>query len=497
MADDGADPDLVAYLDGELDPAAARELEDRLALDPALRAKADALRRSFALLDALPRPDPPADFTARTVTLARKPIPVPGWRLRRPAVVAAVVLLAGSLGAVARVVSRPGPAAVGLDDLPVIENLPLYLGADDLAFVRRLDDPTLFAGRPHPLAPADPPAEVRDRLTAVYQGYPAGRRRQLRQLHADLAALPAAERDRLGAVLERYAGWLDRLPDPDRTAILAAPSADARLTAVRAGLLTSFQDGLPPAARERLAVFPPVERLAVVGKALADARQAHADWDRAADRWGRPTGGARPWPFDQPTGPAEVLDYLRAAVRCDPSAKADPDGCRLSPGEAADLRARYDAAVKDGHWFLFGLQVWRLDQRHPASPRHRTRPPPLTPRDLADKVRPLHLLTDKRLSVGKWPEFAREAAGLLKKGVGSDVLGPCRPGEFADDVEAVLAAVTAAADAADRGQLDAARGRWPDFPDLFLKLAKAQDRPVPGVTPPGPPSRWAEVYARP
>src|SRR5436309_9980163 len=69
-ADDAPDPDeaeLVAYLDGELDAPAARRLEDRMAADPELRTRAAALKKTYDLLDYLPRPEPSATFATRTL----------------------------------------------------------------------------------------------------------------------------------------------------------------------------------------------------------------------------------------------------------------------------------------------------------------------------------------------------------------------------------------------------------------------------------------------
>ncbi|MBN9121266.1 MAG: hypothetical protein J0I06_19295 [Planctomycetes bacterium] len=66
-APDAFEAELVAYLDGELDPAAARRVEARLAKDPAARARAAELKRSFDLLDYLPRPEPSPTFTTRTL----------------------------------------------------------------------------------------------------------------------------------------------------------------------------------------------------------------------------------------------------------------------------------------------------------------------------------------------------------------------------------------------------------------------------------------------
>src|SRR5882724_4743238 len=58
---------LVAFLDGELDEATAHALESKLSLDPLARAEADALRRTWELLDYLPKPEPSTDFTNRTL----------------------------------------------------------------------------------------------------------------------------------------------------------------------------------------------------------------------------------------------------------------------------------------------------------------------------------------------------------------------------------------------------------------------------------------------
>src|SRR5437879_1458350 len=58
---------LIAYLDGELDSAAARQVEARLAKDPAARARAAELKKSFDMLDYLPRPEPSPNFTTRTL----------------------------------------------------------------------------------------------------------------------------------------------------------------------------------------------------------------------------------------------------------------------------------------------------------------------------------------------------------------------------------------------------------------------------------------------
>ncbi|MCS6852039.1 MAG: hypothetical protein NZ700_12830 [Gemmataceae bacterium] len=151
--------DLVAYLDGELDEEAARAVEAKLSRDPRARAEAEALKLTWDLLDYLPRPEPSASFTHRTlerVAALRPTGPQPvrqATRRRwvRLAWVATWLLAAGiGFGAVAFWPASLWPVAPEDDierlarDLRVIENVRLYQYADDIKFLRDLDHPDLF-----------------------------------------------------------------------------------------------------------------------------------------------------------------------------------------------------------------------------------------------------------------------------------------------------------------------------------------------------------------
>ncbi len=97
---------LVAYLDGELDESQAREVETKLSLDPKARAEAEAMRRTWDLLDYLPTPPPSPNFTHRTLDriAAQKSSQVgkQGWARLRPWVLGgtwiAAVFLAAIIG---------------------------------------------------------------------------------------------------------------------------------------------------------------------------------------------------------------------------------------------------------------------------------------------------------------------------------------------------------------------------------------------------------------
>lgn len=180
MADDRREPneaapgdapteELVAYLDGELDPKAAESVATRLSLDPNLRAEADALQRAWDILDVLPRAQPSATFTSRTVsqvvplpaggsgtqflappaaaasTMAALPVARTGvgfWLVSLVVVLAAGV--AGYLGHAAWAPHESLPPSPPLEDVPLLKNLRLYRHVDDMEYLKKLDTPDLF-----------------------------------------------------------------------------------------------------------------------------------------------------------------------------------------------------------------------------------------------------------------------------------------------------------------------------------------------------------------
>jgi hypothetical protein len=167
--------DLVAYLDGELDEAAARAVEVKLNLDPQARADVVALRKTWELLDYLPRAEPSPSFTHRTLerlTGVRKPVPLrrerwPWWSVA--AAWAAAALLAAALGFIGtnRVTGPRDASPITEKDeqkkrhtfetmsdeeidqslvrnLRIVENKRLYENVEDMEFLQKLDNPDLF-----------------------------------------------------------------------------------------------------------------------------------------------------------------------------------------------------------------------------------------------------------------------------------------------------------------------------------------------------------------
>jgi anti-sigma factor RsiW len=149
---------LVAYLDGELDEESARQVEARISQDPAVRAEVESLKRTWDLLDYLPRAEPSPTFTHRTLSLVtgehnaalrsrrrwRRVLFGAGW--------AAAVLLAalGGYAGVSLLAPREPTDEELVRDLRVIENRRLYDGImvgdarESLEFLRALEQPDLF-----------------------------------------------------------------------------------------------------------------------------------------------------------------------------------------------------------------------------------------------------------------------------------------------------------------------------------------------------------------
>jgi anti-sigma factor RsiW len=154
---------LVAYLDGELDAESSRALEAKLNLDPQARAEAETLRRTWELLDYLPRPEPSPSFTNRTLeklvvqhvtgaqpAARRRRWPV--WLFGVGWAAALLVAAAGGLGAAHLLWSRDAGTAhepAEIQDLMVrnprvVEHKRVFEHVDDFDFLRKLDDPELF-----------------------------------------------------------------------------------------------------------------------------------------------------------------------------------------------------------------------------------------------------------------------------------------------------------------------------------------------------------------
>lgn len=147
---------LVAYLDGELPEGDARDVENSLASDPAMRAEVEKLNRAWELLDLLPRPNASGEFSSRTLTTLKASgattalpnenaaAPTVALNVSKPSRIGNSTIAAWSAGWIAvsvlgffvgHMTARP-ESDVWLDDLPLIERIDVYREIGDAQFLR-------------------------------------------------------------------------------------------------------------------------------------------------------------------------------------------------------------------------------------------------------------------------------------------------------------------------------------------------------------------------
>jgi len=550
-----ADPfeaDLVAYLDGELDDAAARRVEIRLATDPAARQKAAALKKTFDLLDYLPRPEPSADFTTRTIDKipALKTGPMPTVRsgsqpvpisavsssvpvalasgmLARPLVIprpwvwaagllAVVGLLAGYFAAAA-LRSHPAAREASPDELPLsdrrlVEYLPLYAVADDIEFVQKLAEADYFGDEPSvsfdatPKVPAvdpdKPSGPAFEALAKSFQSLPPARQQAVRELDKQLHAQPPAARDRLVRVLEAYAAWLDRLPEAERRRVLAAATPELRLGVIRELREQQWIDSLPATQRARLTGLSSARKAELIGqwkRAEAERRDEWEDVRRNADAI---AANLVPWPFDSEPMRKAVVEFMRVTFQTD-----EPKKCRLTANELDRHTAALAAAEKNGGWawYAYGRETFTIARKYeylllpePADPKLRYDDFSDLPSSYTARINPV--LRKKLVPhAGKWPDFALELHDELRsvKGGGGPLppLGPARVSDFQDPVRTFWEKeLSPKLSPQERGMLRMQENRWPEYPREFMRLARQHDLSVPGVTLPGSPRTWDRTY---
>ncbi|MCA1686607.1 MAG: hypothetical protein LC745_11670 [Planctomycetia bacterium] len=146
---------LVAYLDGELNEGESRAIATKLSLSPTARREVEAFEKTWELLERLPRPKAPEDFTERTLTEVRR-LEEAGGRLEsavlttasrvlRSAVWVVASALAVGLGFVLAQWAWPNPTARLARELSIAEHLDEYRDVGDFEFLKELASSPGFA----------------------------------------------------------------------------------------------------------------------------------------------------------------------------------------------------------------------------------------------------------------------------------------------------------------------------------------------------------------
>jgi len=256
-----ADPVLLvhAYLDGELDPAHALEIERQLAADPALAAEHKRIVALRSLIqEKLPREAPPANLLRRIeaaigapqaptrfASLSSHPISShPTWRALAASVLLALFLGSGSTW----LILRPAPAPTSTTaDLVLASHLRALMAPQpiDVASSDRHTVKPWFNGR-IPEAPRvvdltnDGFALVGGRIDVIGRVPVPTLVYRIRQHLISLTAVPASDAATLGTARRAIAGyntlgWTDNGVAYWAVSDVAAPDLDAFAKAFRLG----------------------------------------------------------------------------------------------------------------------------------------------------------------------------------------------------------------------------------------------------------------------
>lgn len=238
--------ELVAYLDGELGPKEAAQVEELLVRDPVARTELQRLEETWDMLDALERPTVDEAFTHSTLDIVAQSAEEEYEQVKRTAprrlavhwtVGVALVVLAACAGYFGLAAALPDPNRQVLADLPIIENLDALRHVESLEFIRRLQAAGLFtdeenwsantspASEPTATAPAEPAPDSDDmelrrrwlesldnrqqhllrRNIQRFQALPASEQDRLRDMYAEIQAAP--DRGELEKTIRRYYEW--------------------------------------------------------------------------------------------------------------------------------------------------------------------------------------------------------------------------------------------------------------------------------------------------
>jgi hypothetical protein len=306
---------------------------------------------------------------------------------------------------------------------------------------------------------------------------PREKRQRLRRLDHDLYQLDAATQKRLWKAIERYSGWLEKLPEDDRLQIEQTKEWPERLRLIKDLRERQWLDRLPQKVREELLKLPPDQRNARASELRGQERQQRKLWQRPL------AIGAVPRPVKQPTRLSEFPRDSQLFVEKN-----------VLPHLTVEERQQYEKAAGQAD---FVPTVKRLAAKHPVLPPLPAPHPPVTRyENLPERAKELvgpKAVWEKRTEAwrklhqveGRWPEWALTFYDLLTPQQRERVppLGASRPHEFPKPIPAFIRdTLGPKLSEQEKKHLHETVGKWPEYPRLLLELAEKHRQVVPGMS---------------
>jgi hypothetical protein len=331
---------------------------------------------------------------------------------------------------------------------------------------------------------ADPEHKERlQRDLRAFWALPRDRQERLRRLDRELHECGPEEQKRLWDTLERYAAWLDSLPEVEREQILSTADKHERLKLIKQKREEQWLKRLPAKDREELEKVPDEGRPAAIAKLRDKERERRLALLQALKL--RPDLRPRP---SKPTKlddfPPEVVEFVNDLLV---PMLSDTEQQRLKNAEG---------------WPALAQTVLDLSERHPVLP-----PAPglgqITKADQMPKDAQRWLRAQKWQGInkadGRWPDYAVSASEYAARRGHTfpRQLGASKPSEFSPEIqdfikERLLPAITKA-EAEHLGSTE--NKPWPAYPKLLHELAKQYHLVIPGMSLPGPRELWESARA--
>jgi len=153
---------LIAFLDGEAEPALAQKIEEKAAKSPSVRRELAALEKTWAMLDWLPRPQAPGDFATQTITriyslrlhaqLVEGRLKVVLAWVAKGLAWAACIMASAAIGFGTLRFFWRDPSAELIQHLEILENMEAFRAIPDLKF---LEDLSILGVFVEPAAPLE------------------------------------------------------------------------------------------------------------------------------------------------------------------------------------------------------------------------------------------------------------------------------------------------------------------------------------------------------
>lgn len=315
----------------------------------------------------------------------------------------------------------------------------------------------------------------------AFAALPRERQEKLRQFDRELHECDSETQKHLWETLERYAAWLDQMPEAEQQQILAIADKHERIEAIKQKREQQWLERLPAKDRNYLKNLPEDKRPAEIARLHQEDQQRRQKWLQALKL--RPDLRPRPsHPEILAEFPPEVIDFVNSSLM--PMLNAEEkDHLKTTQG-----------------WPALAQTIFELSEKHPVLPPANGLGPIVRFQQVPFELKMAKQRLEKTgqwsalaKHEGRWPDYALAYTELATKNkhLLTLQLGACKPAQFPSETadfikERLIPTITPV----EAERLRLTEDKWPAYPKLLHELAKKYNLMIPGMSLPGPRELW-------